>query len=156
MGLVDDTDHEVSMQVNAPDSSGAEDNARIRATFVYAGIDVEHQGLSPEPGAARSPDGSPSSPTVAFGFTDEWQQLILTLEEALRLHRHTPGTLSGVARYPHQRTGGMIGSLSHLVRGAAIDAILDSTEQIIKPLLDSIDLDHAAQNNAGRKPSKLK
>jgi hypothetical protein len=45
----------------------------------------------------------------------------------------------------------MIGSLSHLIRGAAIEAILDGTEQITKKLLDGIDLDHAAES-ASRKP----
>lgn len=46
-----------------------------------------------------------------------------TLEQALRLHRHEPGTLTHQARYLHRRTGGMIGSLSHLVRAAAQLAI---------------------------------
>ena len=45
MAHVIDTDHEVSTQVNASDSSGAEDNERLPATFIYAGIDVEAQGL---------------------------------------------------------------------------------------------------------------
>ena len=39
----------------------------------------------------------------------------------------------------------MIGSLSHLVRAAALTAILDGTEAITRPLLDSIPVDHAAQ-----------
>lgn len=59
--------------------------------------------------------------------------------------------------YLHQRTAGMIGSLSHLIRGAALDAILTGTEKITKKLLDAVDLDHAAQNharhpNAARRP----
>ena len=40
----------------------------------------------------------------------------------------------------------MIGSLSHLVRGAAIEAILDGSEKITKRVLETIDLDHAAQH----------
>lgn len=43
------------------------------------------------------------------------------------------------------RTHGMIGSLSHLVRGAAIDAILDNTEKITKAHLTAIQLDHATE-----------
>ena len=39
----------------------------------------------------------------------------------------------------------MIGSLSHLIRGAAIESILDGSEKITRKLLDTIDLDHAAQ-----------
>jgi hypothetical protein len=46
----------------------------------------------------------------------------------------------------------MIGSLSHRIRGAALEAIMDGTENITRQLLDTIDLDtidldNAAQNN---------
>ena len=78
----------------------------------------------------------------------EWASLLATLEAALRLHRHEPGTLPKLTRYLHQRTGGMIGSLSHLVRAAALTAILDGGEQITRKLLDSIPVDHAAQSAA--------
>ena len=40
----------------------------------------------------------------------------------------------------------MIGSLSHLIRAAAISAILDGTETITRTLLDTIPLDHAAES----------
>ncbi len=46
----------------------------------------------------------------------------------------------------------MIGSLSHLIRGAAIEAILDGSEQITRKLLDTIDPDHAAESSAARRP----
>ncbi len=39
----------------------------------------------------------------------------------------------------------MIGSLSHLIRGAAIEAIMNGSEKISRKLLDAVDLDHAAQ-----------
>ena len=42
----------------------------------------------------------------------------------------------------------MIGSLSHLVRAAALTAILDGTEEITRTLLDGIPVDHAAQSGA--------
>lgn len=44
----------------------------------------------------------------------------------------------------HDRTGGMIGSLSHAIRGAAVDAILTGTEKITRKSLQTIPLDHAA------------
>jgi hypothetical protein len=47
--------------------------------------------------------------------------------------------------YLHERTDGMIGSLSHLVRGAAIEAVLDGSEAITKATLESVRLDHAAE-----------
>jgi hypothetical protein len=96
-------------------------------------------------------------PTVPFPCTDDWQGLVATLEAALRLHRHPPGALQDLHRYLHQRTGGMIGSLSHLIRGAAIEAILDGSEKITRSLLEAIDLDHAAQTHrlaAARRPGK--
>jgi hypothetical protein len=40
----------------------------------------------------------------------------------------------------------MIGSLSHLIRGGAIDAILTGTEKLTKALLETIELDHAADS----------
>jgi hypothetical protein len=60
------------------------------------------------------------------------------MESALRLHRHEPGTLPGLDRYLHQRTGGMIGSLSHLIRAGAIMAIMAGSEVITQELLDGI------------------
>lgn len=52
----------------------------------------------------------------------------------------------------YQRSTGMIGSLSHLIRGAAIDAINDGTEKITRSHLVGIRLDHAAQNSYLPKP----
>jgi hypothetical protein len=52
----------------------------------------------------------------------------------------------GLSKYLHQRTGGVISSLSHLVRAAAIKAVLDGSEQITRRLLDSAQLDHAAED----------
>ena len=56
--------------------------------------------------------------------------------------------------YLYHRSGGMIGSLSQLVRGAAILAIEDDSEQINKQLLDSVPVDYAAQRAgaASRRP----
>ena len=71
----------------------------------------------------------------------------------LRLHRHEPGTLPAQARYLHQRTGGMIGSLLRLIRGAAIQAVLDGTEKITRAGLGSIGVDVASETaDAGRRP----
>jgi len=62
----------------------------------------------------------------------------------LRLHRHRTGNLVRLDEYLYRRSGGMIGSLSQLVRGAAILAIEDGSEQISKQLLDSVPVDYAA------------
>ena len=46
-----------------------------------------------------------------------------------------------------------LGSLTHLIRGAAIRAILDGQEQITRPLLDSVRIDHAAESATRRASS---
>ena len=118
----------------------------LPATFVYAGINVERCGLFTGMRGKQLAGRCTLIRTSAFPCNTEWQALIATLEGTLRLHHHQPGTLVSLARYLHQRTGGMIGSLSHLIRGAAIEAILDGSEQITKHTLDSVEVDHAAQN----------
>jgi hypothetical protein len=117
----------------------------LPATFVYAGIDVERRlftGVRGKQIAGRCVLVS----TGAYPCDAEWKALVATLETALRLHRHEPGTLTRSARYLHRRTGGMIGSLSHLVRAAAQMAILEGDEAITRKLLDTIPVDHAAES----------
>jgi hypothetical protein len=127
---------------------------RIPATFVYAGIDVERAGLFSGTRGRQIAGRFTLIHAAAFPDAAEWKGLIVTLEDALRLHRHAAGTLAGLGQYLYQRTGGMIGSLSHLIRGAAIEAILDGSEQITRKLLDTIDLDHAAESSAARRRGK--
>jgi len=120
----------------------------LPATFVYAGINVERSGLFTGVRGKQIAGRCVLINTGPFPLQQEWAALLATLEGALRLHRHQPGTLPGLGKYLHQRTGGMIGSLSHLVRAAALVAILDGTEQITRKLLDGIPVDHAAQSRA--------
>lgn len=120
---------------------------RIPATFVYAGVDVARAGLFAGTRGQQIAGRFGLIPTVAFPYQDEWKGLVATLEDALRLRRHRPGALAGLDRYLHLRTGGMIGSLSHLIRGAAIEAILCGSEQITKHSLEAVGLDHAAQHH---------
>jgi hypothetical protein len=126
---------------------------RIPATFIYAGINVERGGLFSGT-RGQQIAGRFSLITTAFPYLDEWKGLVGTLEGSLRLRNHRPGTLTALDGYLHQRTGGMIGSLSHLIRGAAIEAILDGTETITKHLLDAVELDHAAQHRTPERPAK--
>ncbi len=55
-------------------------------------------------------------------------------------------------KHLHYRTGGSISSLSHLIRQAAIMAILTGTEKIDRALLNEISIDHAAESIAPRPP----
>ena len=120
----------------------------LPATFAYAGVDVERSGLFTGVRGKQIAGRCVLINTGPFPLRQEWAALLATLDAALRLHRHQPGTLPGLGKYLHQRTGGMIGSLSHLVRAAALVAILDGTEQITRKLLDGIPVDHAAQSHA--------
>ena len=88
----------------------------LPATFVYAGINVERSGLFTGVRGKQIAGRCVLAATGPFPCQQEWTGLVATMEAALRLHRHQPGTLPGLGRYLHQRTGGMIGSLSHLIR----------------------------------------
>jgi len=83
------------------------------------------KACSPVCAAAKSPAGSPSSRPRPFAYgtgaqRGQWRALIAILESLLRLHRHRTGNLVRLDEYLYRRSGGMIGSLSQLVRGAAI------------------------------------
>ncbi|APE10924.1 TniB family NTP-binding protein [Rhodococcus ruber] len=124
---------------------------RIPATFVYAGIDVEQAGLFTGVRGRQIASRFATISTHPFAYgtgrqREHWQALVVTLEQALRLHRHNPGAVARHGEYLYQRTHGMLGSLSHLIRGAAIDAILDGTEKITKAHLEAILLDRTAQS----------
>ncbi|WP_393059538.1 hypothetical protein [Streptomyces sp. LN549] len=56
--------------------------------------------------------------------------------------------------YLHERTSGLIGSLSQLVREAAIEAIDSGAERITKRLLDSVELDHTVEQARTKKTPK--
>jgi hypothetical protein len=122
----------------------------LPATFVYAGIDVDRAGLFTGTRGRQIAGRATMIRTSPFPYQQEWKGLVATIEHALRLHRHQPGTLVALDRYLHQRTGGMIGSLSHLIRAAAISAILDGSERITNDLLGSIRVDHAAESATRR------
>ena len=124
---------------------------KIRATFVYAGIDVTDTQLftgtagAQLAGRSQLIDCDPLPATA--GTTRPFRDLVTAMENALDLTHHKPGTLHRLAPYLHQRTAGRIGSLSRLIRRAAITAILDTTEKITKPALDAITLDHLAEQH---------
>ena len=120
----------------------------IPATFVYAGIDVEtllFNGVRGRQIAGRYT----TLRTAPFPRNDEWAGLVATFDASLRLYNHEPGSLAPMSDYLHERTGGSISSLSHLMRASAILATLPgSTEAITRDLLDDVVLDHAAETVA--------
>jgi hypothetical protein len=122
----------------------------LPATFVYSGINVESSGLFTGVRGKQIAGRCVLVRTGPFPDQQEWRSLIAAVEAALQLHHHRPGILLALATYLHQRTGGVISSLSHLIRAAAISAILDGTEKITRQLLDGIQLDHAAEEPNSR------
>ncbi|MFI1386696.1 TniB family NTP-binding protein [Embleya sp. NPDC020886] len=126
---------------------------RIPATFVYSGIDVESSPLltgvrgSQLAGRFKIVRNQP----LRYGSTTDkqtWHELVRGMDSALRLRGHRPGTLVAHAAYLHARTGGRMGSLSHLVREAALVSLMDGTERITKKLLTQIELDTAAEQRS--------
>ena len=91
--------------------------------------------------------------TGPFSFNDEWKALVASLEAALRLYKHRDGTLLRNAKYLHQRTGGSISSLSHLIRVSAITAILNGEDAITRDALDEAIIDHASETKTSH-PTK--
>jgi hypothetical protein len=126
---------------------------RIPATFVLAGINVERAGLLSGPRGEQIAGRYSMIRTGPFPRSGQWATLVSAVEGSLRLHRHQPGTLPGLAGYLHQRTGGMIGSLLWLIRSAAIQAVIDGTEKITRTSMDAIPVDIASQ---ARGPSRGK
>lgn len=124
---------------------------RIPATFVLAGVDVDGSGLFAGRRGGQIASRYTLIQTLAFprrteSHRHDWQALIATLEQSLRLYAHRQGTLVALDGYLHERTKGMIGSLSHLIREAAIDAIITGKEKITKADMDRIQLDQSAQD----------
>ena len=134
---------------------------RLPATFVYAGIDLEREGLFTGTRGRQIASRFTVVAARSFGRAtrrerEQWQALVATMEQTLRLRGHRRGSLPRLAGYLHDRTGGMIGSLSSLVRAAAVDAIITGAEQITRAGLDDVVLDHAAETHyrATRSPRR--
>lgn len=125
----------------------------LPATFIYAGIEVERSGLFTGIRGKQLAGRCGLVNTGPFPYCDEWKQLAAGMEATLRLHRHEPGSLVSLAKYLHQRTGGMIGSLSHLIRASAIRAVLSESEAVTEKLMDTVRIDHAAESSARRASS---
>ncbi|MFI1265592.1 MULTISPECIES: TniB family NTP-binding protein [Streptomyces] len=122
---------------------------RLPATFVYAGINVTDTPLftgvrgAQLAGRATLVDCGPLP--ARHGTRQPFTDVITDIENNLDLHQHTPGTLPRHTQYLHQRTAGRIGSLTRLIRQAAITSISDGTERITKRSLDAVQLDHLAE-----------
>jgi hypothetical protein len=130
----------------------------IAATFVYAGIGCEDSGLLNEGhGESRRAFSQTRSRfslhrMASFDISTaegaaEWSSLLKRIEAEILLLEATPGMLcTKLARYCFERTDGVIGALSQLVREGANLAIERGTERLTEGLLDEIVLDHASES----------
>ena len=119
---------------------------RLPVTFGYAGIRVERAGLLSGTRGEQIAGRFSMTRTGPFGRGQQWTSLIAALEDSLRLHHHSDGTLVELSSYLHSRSGGMIGSLLRLIRSAAVQAVLDGSEAITKATLESIPVDIASDD----------
>ena len=122
---------------------------RTQATMVYAGVEVENAGLFDGLRGRQLAGRFTLVPASPFSHATQqhrntWTSLVEAFEAHLHLVNHKTGTLPRLSSYLYTRTGGHIGSLAHLVKKAAITAILDCTERITKDLLETIHIDIAA------------
>ncbi|MER8012372.1 ATP-binding protein [Streptomyces sp. NPDC094149] len=123
---------------------------RISATFVYSAIDVEASSLLHGVRGAQLAGRFKifhHRPLPYASAQDKavWDALVAGMEALLRLRGHRRGSLVKFAAYLHARTAGRIGSLSHLIREAALIALAEGTERITKQLLGEVELDAAAE-----------
>ena len=133
----------------------------VPATFVLAGINVENCGFftghrGHQLARRFTPLKASPSNYSTIAQRQEWVMLIEGFERALRLHAHKPGSLLPLADYLYGRTGGYIVSLSHLIREAAIKAILTGSERIDEQLLETVELDHAATEEGAAQRQALR
>ncbi|MBT2546761.1 TniB family NTP-binding protein [Arthrobacter sp. ISL-65] len=127
---------------------------RIPATFVYVGINI-HAGPYLADDRGRQVAGRFSLEQLAnYGIANEaernlWDLIVGLFEERLGLISHEPGDLAHSAKYLHERTKGSIGSLAHLLFGAAQVLIFTGSapenERITREALDGISLDLATE-----------
>lgn len=128
--------------------------SEIGATFVYAGINCEEGGVFGEgaEGALGFARGTQTSGRFMhlkierFAQDSDWQTVLLQFEEELVLLKARPGDLcERLPAYIYERTGGLIGATSYLLRRGALGAIKTGDERITKELLEQIQLPVAAE-----------
>ena len=144
------------------------------ATFIYAGVNVEDTSLFSEGTSDRATQTSgrftllqvrPFGEVLLSGDdtidaardqATQWARVVRSMEDALALYSHQPGTLTKEWMYLLQRTQGRISSLSGLIRAAAITAIETGAERIDRTLLETIAADWTAETEYQRRTAPKK
>jgi hypothetical protein len=130
---------------------------RIAATFIYVGVDVPQSGILGGTRANQIAGRFLLCELEPFRLHNArsrklWTSVIAAMEQALVLLDHPAGALaSDHAAYLFERTAGRIGSLSQLIRCAAVEAITSGREAIDRELLDRVEIDFAAEGSHKRR-----
>ena len=122
---------------------------RLDATFVYAGIDLPTSALFTGEFARQIKGRVIVHEMRPYRFgtktqQQDWVDLVELCEDQLLLTRQPPGSLTPLAGYLYDRTGGSIGSLRMLLADAATEAVLTSTERLTRHHLDATPTDRQA------------
>lgn len=146
------------------------------ATVLGIGVGVEQSGLLYEGQASTKNRRLLTQTRRRFtvhtlgSFTDEsseafagWLSHLKAIEEDLPLIDKAPGMLTGddTPAYLLRRTGGVVGSLTRLVSEASIRVLGQrptgpgTGEYLTREVLDSVTLDHAAENQGLPEPTEL-
>ncbi|MFF6790596.1 AAA family ATPase [Streptomyces filamentosus] len=104
---------------------------RLPATFAFAGRSAALPRLAPSRRLLHLPLG-------ALPYDASWVEYLARAEEALRLRKHTQGTLPDMADHLHRLTGGRADRLGYLLRSGAIRAVRDGTESLTLALFDDL------------------
>jgi hypothetical protein len=143
----------------------------VPATFMFAGVGLEHEGIFKEGRAtADARFAQLSHRTRRFGvsrieITDrdgerEWRSLLRAIEQDVRVLGPVRISDPETARGLHRRTSGSIGALVDLMNLAAHRALERDVRDpgrpqgITVPLLDSIQLSHGAEQREGESRRK--
>lgn len=130
---------------------------QTQATFIYCGTGAcdivqdarndSRRAALPLTSAGRRPGYDSELPVlwvnrIPYSPKDpaEWESVVGAFDDDLRLFKHTKGSLVSLSEYLHQRTGGYIDSLNHLICQAAQEAIDNGTEALTRDLLDDINI----------------
>lgn len=129
-----------NLNVNYRMSADASDalkqlSEKCAATFIYAGVNVESSGLLDGARGKQTSSRFELHRVVPFGnlstkHRDEWQAVLLSLEQTLCLTRQRDGDILAHSARLFADTGGSIGRLVDTLHLAALTAIDDHSERL--------------------------
>lgn len=123
--------------------------------LIMAGVDLARRGIYTEGmamGTSMAQNGRRWTPITMAHYTNkgrkgrrDWKDLLGAYEANLILAEHKPMDLIGLADLMHDRTGGYLVSLNHLITRASALAIRRGTERITRDIIEVVPLDFAAE-----------